>query len=87
MRLHDNLKIHSNPFLVDRDMRYQRKYNDSIGRNPELSELLEEVKGFIADPKECRSFFITGESGTGKTLLARSLIHEIKKEGITSDSF
>jgi hypothetical protein len=77
------LKLHSNPFLVDRNSEHKRKQAKQIGRETLVSKVFEDLQEFFEDqPEERRLPYllgISGEIGSGKTLFARCLLEKFRK--------
>ena len=71
------LKLHSNPFLIDRDNSYQDKYWKLYGHSNDIDSALTDILDFINDMNESILISVNGESGWGKTLFARCLIEKL----------
>ena len=65
------LKLHSNPFLIDRDNSYQEKYCKLYGHSNDIDSALTDILDFINDLNDSILISVNGESGCGKTLFAR----------------
>lgn len=73
------MKIHSNPFLVDRASDHKRKQARQIGREALVTRVAEEVLDYFEQPESPYILAVLGEVGSGKTLFGRVLIEKIKK--------
>ena len=78
------LKIHSNPFLIDRNNEYQMRFSRIAGKEQDLEGMKQEIIDFCNDPEDAIVILINGESGSGKTLFARALVEELKKAEVSS---
>lgn len=72
------LKLYSNPFLIDRDNKYQNEYYRVYGRSIDIETAIGDILEFVNDLDYSMMLSIIGESGSGKTLLARSIINELQ---------
>ena len=71
------LKIHNNPFLVDKDSDYKKKYCRQVGRENLLHKVCDDLYDFFDHDNNGNQrpylLSIYGETGSGKTLFARCL--------------
>ena len=72
------LRLYANPFLIDRDGRYQETYSKMYGRSNDIETAMSDILEFVNDLDYSVMISIYGESGWGKTLFARSLIEKLK---------
>lgn len=79
------LKLHSNPFLIDRDSEIQAKLCKQHGRDTILNNIVNDLLDHF-DPEQQENENLTytltlsGDSGSGKTLFARCLIESMRKK-------
>lgn len=57
------LKLHANPFIVDRDNKFQETYCKVYGRQEELESVVNEIIDFCSDLKYSFAVSINGQSG------------------------
>ena len=77
------LKIHANPFLVDRTSDFKKKSVRQVGREGLLNRALDDLLDYFdSDSRQVRPFFlvVSGEAGSGKTLFARCLVDALRKK-------
>lgn len=43
------IKIHANPFFVDKDKYYQEHYNEAFGVLPSVHNILDDIAEYICD--------------------------------------
>lgn len=83
------LKLHSNPFLIDKHSECKSKQNKQVGREDLLSKIAEDLFEFFDPdfrPEMPYTLAILGEPGMGKTLFVRCLIEKLaKKKGFLRD--
>ncbi|CAI2376171.1 unnamed protein product [Moneuplotes crassus] len=72
------LKLYSNPFLIDRNNKYQKEYCKIYGRANDIETAISDILEFVNDLEYSVMISIYGESGCGKTLFARSLIDKLR---------
>lgn len=76
------LKIHSNPFLVDRTSDYKKKLCKQIGREEMLYKVCDDIVDFFDyenEPETPYILAVLGELGSGKTLFARCICEQLRK--------
>lgn len=77
------LKIHSNPFIIDKNSDFQKRPMKQVGREQIMRNLSNDLIDYfdIEDLSNLNPFFIAvqGEAGSGKTLFAKSLIEQLKR--------
>jgi hypothetical protein len=57
------LKLHSNPFLIDRDNKYKKSYSRMYGRSNDIETAMSDILEFISDLDYSVLISIYGESG------------------------
>jgi len=73
------LKIHANPFVIDRTSELKRKQIKQVGRDALAKKVSEDLIEYFEEPHTPQIIAITGELGSGKTLFARNLIDRLRK--------
>lgn len=76
------LKIHSNPFIIDRGSEFKKKHCKQIGREKLLHKVCDELFDYFEDERSsARPYFlaIMGEIGSGKTLFSRCIFDQLKR--------
>jgi hypothetical protein len=76
------MRIHANPFFVDRDNTYMRNFHDAYGREDLIATVIEDIESYVVDVKNLdkKHFWalaVRGDIGSGKTLFARKLLLEL----------
>jgi hypothetical protein len=82
------LKIHSNPFLVDKESEYKRRLARQVGRDTLLNSICNDLVDFFDQQDSSDSnnagqtpyiAAVLGELGSGKTLFGRCIFDNIKR--------
>ena len=75
------IRIHSNPFFIDRNNSYLKNFNDAYGRGEIIVHIIKDIEKYITDyDTEVPSLWavaIRGEMGSGKSLFSRRLMLEV----------
>ena len=72
------IRIHSNPFFVDRDNSYQRNFCEAYGRSAIISTIVDDIADYVQDPSSNHVWVLAvrGDLGSGKSLFSRRLLLE-----------
>ena len=72
------IRIHSNPFFIDKENSYQRKYSETYGRFDIIYSICDDIAEYInkREEKNVWVLAIRGAEGSGKSLFARRLLLE-----------
>jgi len=74
------LKVHHNPFIVDKTSEYKKRLNKMVGQEDLMQDAFEEICSMLEDRSNGSvTISVQGESGSGKTLFAKCLIHMLRK--------
>jgi type II secretory pathway predicted ATPase ExeA len=74
------IRIHANPFFIDRNNSYHKNFNDAYGRGEIIVHIIKDIEDYITNYDENPSLWavaIRGEMGSGKSLFSRRLMLEV----------
>lgn len=77
------IKLHSNPFFLDRDNSYQRNFCEVYGKIDVITKIIDDIQGYVRQQaleetkqESIWALAVRGPIGSGKSLFSRRLIHE-----------
>jgi hypothetical protein len=78
------IRLHANPFFLDRDSNYQKNFAEIYGKAELISKIVEDIQSYVrtqaleeSKQETIWALAVRGATGSGKSLFARRLMFEL----------